>query len=103
MGHIGGDDFVMICEGFQPYAFQEKIRLEFEQRAHLLYKEKDRVQGYIQACNRHGVPECFPLVSVTIVSESNENRPFGDYEEVVGILAGDKKAAKVKRRQLATG
>ena len=71
VGHIGGDDFVMICEGFQTVAFSEKIRTEFEERAHLLYKEEDRVRRYIQACNRHGVTEFFPLVSVTIVSASN--------------------------------
>lgn len=103
VGHIGGDDFVMICEGFQPFAFSEKIRTEFEGRAHLLYKEEDRVRRYIQSCNRHGVTELFPLVSVTIVSASNEQKAFGNYEEVVSMLAGYKKSAKVEKRQLATG
>lgn len=103
VGHIGGDDFVMICEGFQTVAFSEKIRTEFEERAHLLYKEEDRVRRYIQACNRHGVTEFFPLVSVTIVSASNEQQAFGNYEEVVSMLAAYKKSAKVEKRQLATG
>ncbi len=103
VGHIGGDDFVMICEGFQSPAFTEKIRTEFEARAHMLYREEDRVRRCIQACNRHGVTETFPLVSVTIVSASNEQEPFGNYEEVVSMLAGCKKAAKTRRRELATG
>lgn len=103
VGHIGGDDFVMICEGFQTFAFSEKIRIEFEQRAHMLYREEDRVRRYIQASNRHGVMESFPLVSVTIVSASNEREPFENYDEVVSTLAGYKKAAKVEKRQLATG
>lgn len=103
VGHIGGDDFVMICEGFQSIAFSEKIRREFEQRAHLLYTPEDRNRGYIVSPNRHGMTETFPLVSVTIVSASNEQETFGDYEAVVGMLAGYKKSAKVKKRQLATG
>ena len=94
---------MMICEGFQTVAFSEKIRIEFEERAHLLYREEDRVRRYIQACNRHGVTEFFPLVSVTIVSASNEHQPFRDYEEVVSMLATYKKSAKVEKRQLATG
>ena len=102
VGHIGGDDFVMICEGFQPFAFSEKIRTEFEQRAHMLYKEEDRARRFIQACNRHGVVESFPLVSVTTVSASNEREPFQTYDEVVSMLAGYKKAAKTRKRELVT-
>lgn len=101
VGHIGGDDFVMICEGFQTLDFSEKIRMEFEARAHMLYKEEDRARQYITACNRHGVTEQFPLVSVTIVSTSNEREPFGNHEEVVEMLAGYKKAEKSKKRQFA--
>ena len=103
VGHIGGDDFVMICEGFQTFAFSEKIRTEFEERAHMLYKEEDRAQRCILACNRHGVMESFPLVSVTIVSASNEYESFGNYDEVVSMLAAYKKAAKIEKKQLATG
>ena len=103
VGHIGGDDFVMICEGYQSLAFSEKIRKEFEAKAHMLYKEEDRARRCIRACNRHGILETFPLVSVTIVSASNEQEAFGDYEEVVGMLAGYKKTAKTRKRELATG
>lgn len=103
VGHIGGDDFVMICEGYQSLAFSEKIRKEFEERAHMLYTEEDRVRRCIRTYNRHGILETFPLVSVTIVSASNEQEDFGDYEEVVGMLAGYKKIAKTRKRELATG
>ena len=103
VGHIGGDDFAMICEGYQSLAFSEKIRKEFEAKAHMLYKEEDRIRRCIRTCNRHGILETFPLVSVTIVSASNEQEAFGDYEEVVGMLAGYKKTAKTRKRELATG
>ena len=69
----------------------------------MLYKEEDRARRFIQACNRHGVVESFPLVSVTTVSASNEREPFPNYDEVVSTLAGYKKAAKIRKRELATG
>lgn len=101
IGHIGGDDFVMICRGYQRETFVEEIRMEFERRAHLLYQEKHRQQKYIVARNRHGVMESFPLVSVTIVSLSNENAPFAAPEEVTEILSAYKKSAKVLKRNVS--
>lgn len=101
VGHIGGDDFVMICKGFPPSTFSGEIIKEFEAKAHMLYKEEDRINQCITACNRHGVVESFPLVSVTIVSISNEFEPFGSHEEVVETLAGYKKAAKAKKRAVS--
>lgn len=98
VGHIGGDDFVMICKGYKSPEFSMKIRLDFEKKAHLLYTEEDRAKQYIIAKNRHGVVESFPLVSVTIVSLSNEKEPFGTPDEVSNILAKYKKAAKAEKR-----
>ena len=98
VGHIGGDDFVMICKGYKSPEFSIKIRLDFEKKAHLLYTETDREKQYIMAKNRHGVVESFPLVSVTIVSLSNEKEPFGTPDEVSNILAKYKKAAKAEKR-----
>lgn len=97
VGHIGGDDFVMICKGYKPASFSEQIRIEFEARAHQLYTEEDRKKQCITTRNRHGEIETFPLVSVTIVSLSNETTSFGNPEEVVNILANYKKTAKIKQ------
>lgn len=98
VGHIGGDDFVMICKGYKSPEFSLNIRLDFEKKAHLLYTEEDRARQYIIAKNRHGVVESFPLVSVTIVSLSNEKESFGTPDEVSNILAKYKKAAKAEKR-----
>ena len=89
---------MMICKGIIPIVFHEKIRTEFEKRAHTLYTEEDRRRGGTFAMNRHGVKEFYPLVSVTIVAVSNEAGPFGSYENVTEILAADKKAAKAQNR-----
>lgn len=98
VGHIGGDDFVMICNGYKTPAFSERIKKSFEEKAHSLYSEEDRIKKCITARNRHGEVETFPLVTVTIVFLSNENEPFKSPEEVSVILAGYKKTAKIKKQ-----
>lgn len=87
VGHVGGDDFVMVRTGYQSSAFADLIRQEFEFRSHKLYNAADKENGYITAPNRHGVVERFPLLSVTIVSMSNEFTPFPGYQDVTSTLA----------------
>lgn len=94
VGHIGGDDFVMICTGYPTPESIDALRQEFENRSHQLYNDTDRKNGYITAPNRHGEIEHFPLVSVTIVSLSNETLPFYNYDKVVATLSHYKKQAK---------
>lgn len=94
VGHVGGDDFVMVRTGYQSSAFADLIRQEFEFRSHKLYNAADKENGYITAPNRHGVVERFPLLSVTIVSMSNEFTPFPGYQDVTSTLSHYKKQAK---------
>lgn len=98
VGHIGGDDFVMICKGYPAPEVIQSLRQKFEEQSHRLYNEADQKNGYITAPNRHGVIENFPLVSVTIVSLSNENAPFRDYEDVSSTLSHYKKQEKATLR-----
>ncbi|MCI5731970.1 MAG: hypothetical protein MR304_10575 [Eubacterium sp.] len=46
--------------------------------------------------------ESFPLVSVTIVSLSNQLAPFAEPEEVTEILSAYKKSAKVRKRSISS-
>ncbi|MBO5239033.1 MAG: GGDEF domain-containing protein [Lachnospiraceae bacterium] len=97
VGHIGGDDFVMICNGYPTPESIDALRQEFENRSHQLYNDTDRKNGYITAPNRHGEIEHFPLVSVTIVSLSNETLPFYNYDKVVATLSHYKKQTKAAK------
>lgn len=98
VGHIGGDDFVAIQYSRGENNYADKIRSQFEKRAHMLYSEEDRRRKSIFAKNRHGVMERFPLVSVTIVSVSDRDNCKKNGEELVEILAKYKKEEKAKKR-----
>lgn len=98
IGHIGGDDFIVIRPGKSDENYTEKIRIEFEERAHMLYSEKDRKRKCIEAFGRNGTMECFPLVSVTIVSTLNKDHQEKSGEDIVELLARFKKMEKNRKR-----
>ena len=57
-----------------------------------LYDEKDLINGYISAQNRHGIVEKFPLVSVSIAGLTNKTREFAS------IYALAKESSIIKKR-----
>ncbi len=64
VGHVGGDDFVMLMRSGDWRARLEGLIVEFNQRALELYDEHDRGQGGIELQDRYGVPRFFPCVTL---------------------------------------
>ncbi|MGM0543849.1 MAG: bifunctional diguanylate cyclase/phosphodiesterase [Pseudomonadota bacterium] len=66
IGHIGGDDFMMLL----PLAHWEKVCQEILQHMEVMapgfYEDQDRKRGGIRIENRQGVVSFFPFVSVSI-------------------------------------
>ncbi len=66
VGHVGGDDFVVIAT---PDAAEDICRLViqgFEREIPALYNEQDRLNGYITGTGRDGILTRFPLVSASL-------------------------------------
>jgi len=66
VGHVGGDDFVMLQRSPDWRARIESIISEFNRRAIDLYDDHGRAQGGIEAEDRYGVVRFFPFVSLGI-------------------------------------
>lgn len=73
VGHIGGDDFVVIFDHYIPEDYFQPIIDLFEQKAHEFYNLEDRERGYVVAQNRSGVTDEYPLVSLTAVTLSSKD------------------------------
>jgi len=71
VGHIGGDDFVVLCAPDYAEALAERLKETLEKELPLLYEEEDRKQGFVRVRNRRHEFENFPLMSVTIALASN--------------------------------
>jgi EAL domain-containing protein (putative c-di-GMP-specific phosphodiesterase class I)/GGDEF domain-containing protein len=98
IGHIGGDDFVVILNRFVPAAYFEGIVQAFEKRVLEFYRDLDIQKGFIISQNRHGEIEKFPLTKLTCVVINNSLHSYTTPFEISEILAQLKKKSKLSNR-----
>lgn len=94
IGHIGGDDFVIVTSPQVVDALCQKIITEFEKISPTFYNETDRRNGYIVASDRKGNSEKVPLLSVSIGVVTNEKRKIEHVAQIGEIGAELKAMAK---------
>jgi len=73
LGHIGGDDFLAIIDKKEAISYCKKIIKEFDNSINKFYNPTDYEKGYIEAKNRSGIKEVFPLLSISIVGLHSTN------------------------------
>lgn len=76
LGHIGGDDFVLISVPPRAEQICRRICSDFDGRIRKFYTEKDREQGFFVGKDRQGVRQKFPLISVTIAIVTDDGARF---------------------------
>lgn len=95
IGHIGGDDFVIICSDYEnSRKIGEKIIEEFDANISRFYDDIDVQRNYIEVLNRNGDMEKYPFVTISIVSITNEKKDFSNTDEVYKEMMVVKKQAK---------
>jgi len=97
VGHIGGDDFVIISEIDQMAGICERVTEILDAQVGEFYDEADRMAGFIATKDRQGIKRKFPLVSISIAVTSNLNRQFENMGEIVHTVTELKKFAKQKK------
>lgn len=66
VGHVGGDDFVVLLRSPDWTERIQRIIAEFNERAIDLYDDQGRRNGGIEAEDRYGVPRFFPFVTLGV-------------------------------------
>ncbi len=66
VGHVGGDDFVVLTAANHADNVGEAIKRIFDERIRLLYEPEDWERGYIEVQDRTDAMQKFSPVSVTI-------------------------------------
>jgi diguanylate cyclase (GGDEF)-like protein len=94
IGHIGGDDFVVVSRPAVFDTLSQQIIGAFDQRVRTLYDEEDLARGYLQGIDRQGMPRQFPIISLSIGAVTNRQRTFEDHEEMSRVAAEMKQFAK---------
>jgi len=90
IGHIGGDDFVIIAEPRRAELICRDVIREFDRRSERFYSEKDREKRFIVGRDRSGSQQKFPLITMTIAIVTDDGTRYQDPLEMA------KKAAELK-------
>ncbi|MEW6557668.1 MAG: response regulator [Elusimicrobiota bacterium] len=94
IGHLGGDDFIVITTPENAENICRDIMKRFDETISAYYSDEDRTRGYIISKDRQGKIQAFPLMSVSIGIVSNEIRSFSHYAQLAEIAAEVKAVAK---------
>lgn len=76
LGHIGGDDFVLISVPPRAEEICRRVVAGFDGRIRKFYTETDREQGFFIGKDRQGIRQKFPLISVTIAIVTDDGTRF---------------------------
>ncbi|GLY07516.1 MULTISPECIES: response regulator [Actinoplanes] len=96
LGHIGGDDFVFICQPDQVLPLTKRMVTDYELAADRLYEPRDAQRGYIEVPDRRGNKQKAALVtlSIGVAQATADGRRFADPRVVIGVASEMKKVAK---------
>jgi GGDEF domain-containing protein len=90
VGHIGGDDFVMVISPDCVDNVCRAVIKDFTERVPEFYSPEDLANGAIQGVDRYGVERVFPIMTISIAVVMCQK---GEYDSAVLIA---KAAAEIK-------
>jgi diguanylate cyclase (GGDEF)-like protein len=92
LGHIGGDDFIIISEKILKDSFYQNICNTFDIEKRKLFLNQDLEAGLYLCENRKGEKEEIPLVTLSIAVVTSNNFSFavhpGKLSQAVALLKG---------------
>lgn len=92
VGHIGGDDFIVITEASLADALREEIIKRFDANVGTHYDFMTRMQGYLSIKDDEGNETRADLMKLAVGILSDEDGPFTDIREIT------EDAAEARRR-----
>jgi diguanylate cyclase (GGDEF)-like protein len=94
IGHIGGDDFLIITTPDR--APQAKVRLaqRFDEEVMTFYNFKDRERGHIEIVGSDGKTQRLPLMTLAVGLIRHDTAPFADIREITEVAAEARRRAQ---------
>jgi GGDEF domain-containing protein len=100
IGHVGGDDFVVITTPEFMREISSEIISQFDRRIPDFYDIEERERGYILGKTRQGIEMEFPIMSISIAIVTNEHRQLINPLEASEIAAELKDYAKTIQKSV---
>jgi diguanylate cyclase (GGDEF)-like protein len=95
IGHIGGDDFVVIGNPDQVQSICRKLVVDFEKSIMSYYAREDAKNGYFIGKNRQGTMQKFPLITITAAIVTDDGSRFKNPLDMARMAAELKEYAKM--------
>ncbi|HEX3033094.1 MAG TPA: response regulator [Bacillota bacterium] len=94
VGHIGGDDFIILTTPDKVDTLCEQYITRFDSTIPLFYSSEDRKKGYITTVDRQGAEVDFPIMTLSIAVISSDIRTLTSHWQVAEIASELKKYVK---------
>jgi len=94
VGHIGGDDFVIVTTPERERCLCRQILTRYKQESLSLYRREDRERGVINGVDREGRPLKLPFVTLSIGVVSDRFHCSHAVDEIGSLTAEAKRRAK---------
>jgi len=94
IGHVGGDDFVVITDDAKAETLAKTIIEIFEKTVPKFYDEPQRLQGYIEAKDRQGKLRKFGFLSVSIGIVETQGKNYTHAAQISSLGAELKEYVK---------
>jgi diguanylate cyclase (GGDEF)-like protein len=96
VGHVGGDDFVVVATSQDAEKLARRIIEEFDEGKVDLHDKEDFANGYLEIESRSGQIERFPLITLTLALVRNCRGRFEHPAELSDTLVELKRFGKTK-------
>jgi diguanylate cyclase (GGDEF)-like protein len=85
VGHLGGDDFVLVVPPTAAALVADTIVQRFDQVIGEHYDPEDAERGWIEVLNRRGEPQRYGPITISIGVASTQRRSFAHFAEVIAV------------------
>ncbi len=102
VGHIGGDDFIMVLNSKIPEKNLQNICERFDEGRLRHFNEQDIAQGFYASVNRNGEQVKVPLVSVSLSVITSDSLNYPPHPALLSQIAASLKK-RIKKQCAATG
>jgi EAL domain-containing protein (putative c-di-GMP-specific phosphodiesterase class I)/GGDEF domain-containing protein len=96
VGHVGGDDFILVMLAEDWESRCRRILARFEEEVPRFYRPEDRAAGGVHSHDRQGNLEFFPFLSLSIGATRVRPYAYGSHQEVASVASEVKHLAKRK-------
>lgn len=102
VGHIGGDDFILLGSKTAIHGAVKKLRREFRSRTRIFFSTEELSHGHYRGTDRQGHFRTFPLLDIsTGIIDTVSAGTVADFLQLTELAARVKKAAKKSANRIA--